>query len=326
METHLRALYDQLLAEGEAAIDRLIGERKQETVELDFKRKRDPSHGRFDDEDKRVYGKALSAFANSGGGLLIWGVNARKGDDGIDCAQAPGIPIAEIERFQSETIRFAGELLIPRHDGIIVERILSAKAVDSGYLLVQVERSERRPHRCEAKGEKQYFKRAGDSSFAMEHYDIEDAFRRISVPTLKLGIRFVPGARDGLGKLQRGNLQLYLQNQSSVTARMPYLQVINVGEANGGSTPGQEIILYTEENWLTYSGNASVAIHPGLSRTLVEYRLEFGWSSDHITTVQGVPAYGWSFAADCRFGCENSAAKAESIRLSEPNLVEMVRG
>ena len=36
----------------------------------------------------------------------------------------------------------------------------------AGYLLIEVGRSERRPHRCEF-GEKQYFKRVGDSSIAM---------------------------------------------------------------------------------------------------------------------------------------------------------------
>jgi putative SOS response-associated peptidase YedK len=67
-------LFEQLQREGEPGIDRLILERTQETVELDFKLKETSSHGGFSDGDKRTLGRAFSAFANSSGGLLIWGV------------------------------------------------------------------------------------------------------------------------------------------------------------------------------------------------------------------------------------------------------------
>jgi predicted HTH transcriptional regulator len=95
----VRELFEQLQVEGEAGIDRLVSERTQETVELDFKMKRDAQHGAFHDDDKRNLGKALSAFANSAGGLLVWGIDARR-RDGVDCAQALA-PIAEIEKFRS---------------------------------------------------------------------------------------------------------------------------------------------------------------------------------------------------------------------------------
>jgi hypothetical protein len=48
-------------------------------------------------------------------------------------------------------------------------------------LAIAVARSERRPHRNEF-GEKQYFKRIGDSSIAMEHYEIEDSLGDLRVP------------------------------------------------------------------------------------------------------------------------------------------------
>jgi hypothetical protein len=75
---------------------------------------------------------------------------------------------------------------MPRHDGIRLAAVRSEQQSGAGYLLVYVERSERRPHRCEATGEGRYFKRAGDNTFPMEHYDIEDAFRRASLPDLAM--------------------------------------------------------------------------------------------------------------------------------------------
>ncbi|HEV2606198.1 MAG TPA: ATP-binding protein [Microvirga sp.] len=319
----MRALFDQLVAEGEAGINRLIDERTPETVQLDFKLKRDPTRGRFDDDDKRVYGKALSAFANSGGGLLIWGVDARKGPDGVDCAQPPGVPIRDVEQFRSEAIRFSGDLLIPRHDGITVEQIPSAQVAGSGYLLVQVERSERRPHRSEAKGDKQYYKRAGDSSFAMEHYDIEDAFRRFTTPTLTLGIRLSPAAHDGGGRILKGRLELYLTNTSSVTARMPYLQIRDVFGVMHGSRPVPQIIQHSEGGWASYSGDASVVVHPGLSRTMVAFVIEFDWTSG--CKIDGKPTYLWRFSAECRFGCENLAAVQQALHLNERDLAQMLQ-
>lgn len=320
----MRELFDQLVSDGEAGIDRIISERTLETVQLDFKTKRTPTNGRFEDEDKKVYGKALSAFANSSGGLLIWGVDARKGPDGVDCAQAPGVPISDIEQFQVEAIRFSGDLLMPRHDGIVIASIPSAQASGSGYLLVQVERSERRPHRCEAKGDKHYYKRAGDSSFAMEHYDIEDAFRRFAVPTLKLGTRFSPGMMDGDGRILRGRLEIYLENPSSVTAKMPYLQLRGISGAGESHHRPQNVTRHSEGDWLTYSGDASLVIHPGLSRSMAAYEIEFDWSSGDCK-IQSLPAYLWGFRAECRFGCEDSPAASETIQLSQGYLIRAMQ-
>ncbi|MGE7157543.1 AlbA family DNA-binding domain-containing protein [Methylorubrum rhodesianum] len=320
----MRELFDQLVAGGEAGINRIISERTLETVQLDFKTKKNPNSGRFDDEDKKVYGKALSAFANSSGGLLIWGVDARKGPDGVDCAQAPGMPISDIEQFHAEAIRFSGDLLIPRHEGIVTAIIPCAQVSGAGYLLVQVDRSERRPHRCEAKGDKHYYKRAGDSSFAMEHYDIEDAFRRFAVPTLKLGVRFSTAMRDGQNRILKGHLEIYLENPSSMTAKMPYLQMRSIFGAGESSRRPQNMIRQGEGDWITYSGDASVVVHPDLSRTMVTFDIEFDWASGDCK-IQGKSPRLWGFRAECRFGCENSAASQETIELDEGDLVRMMR-
>ena len=64
--------YEELLAEGEAAIRQLIVDHQQENIGLDFKMKADSTHGRLTKEDKAVLAKALSAFSNSAGGLIIY--------------------------------------------------------------------------------------------------------------------------------------------------------------------------------------------------------------------------------------------------------------
>jgi predicted HTH transcriptional regulator len=38
--------------------------------------------------DKKNLAKCLSGFANSGGGIIVWGVDARKNAQGVDCASS----------------------------------------------------------------------------------------------------------------------------------------------------------------------------------------------------------------------------------------------
>ena len=44
-----------------------------ERIHVDFKEKQNRSHAKLDESDKENLGKAVSGFANSGGGVLIWG-------------------------------------------------------------------------------------------------------------------------------------------------------------------------------------------------------------------------------------------------------------
>ena len=73
--------------------------------------------------------------------------------DSVDCASELE-PIVEVAKFKSEVEQAVSQVLMPRHDGIRIEKITSPAAAGAGYLIMQVERSDRRPHRNEA-GEKQ---------------------------------------------------------------------------------------------------------------------------------------------------------------------------
>ena len=67
----MRDLYDQLIAKGEAAVAQLVTERQQENVSLEFMTKSNPAPGEPSRDDRRNLGIALSAFANSMGGLIV---------------------------------------------------------------------------------------------------------------------------------------------------------------------------------------------------------------------------------------------------------------
>jgi hypothetical protein len=271
------ALFDEILGGGEGTLERLVRDRQQEGVDLDFKAKEDPERGAASKDDLRNLGKLLSAFSNSAGGLLIWGVDARKSPgDEVDCATKL-VPIADYTRFQSDLTRAAGQLLMPRHDGIRIEAIPS-KNPGYGHVIVQVDRSERRPHMSMATNDRRYWKRAGESTFAMEHYDVEDSFKRLVVPTLEVSAAL--GFVGRWGDHHRLKITLSLHNSSSVTARFPYLFI--------DDSSGAKLDLYgLDGNHRTglpqrvgdgvrpsFEGGADEVVHPGVSRPVTNMVVE----------------------------------------------------
>ena len=261
----MRKLFDALVSEGETAIDALIADGHQESVDLEFKAKEDPKRGEASKDGIRQLGRALSAFSNSMGGVVVWGVEARKDPNtGVDCAIATN-PIASIDRFKSDFVRACSQVIMPRHDGIAVESIASVRHVSAGYLAIYVERSDRRPHRSEVSGDKQYYKRSGDSTVAMEHYDIEDSFKRLTVPTLELQWKLLSGSTVGGpgGKTYNVSIELRLLNSSSISARFPYVLIDDAGRTQPRNTAA--IVGRQDGNVFRWEAGSDIAIHPDVS-------------------------------------------------------------
>ncbi len=66
-----------------AEVHRFVAAGREEDLHLDFKIINDPTLTR---EDRKSLAMALSGFANSDGGLVVWGVEARQNPAGVDCA------------------------------------------------------------------------------------------------------------------------------------------------------------------------------------------------------------------------------------------------
>ncbi|MEO6195951.1 MAG: ATP-binding protein [Thermoanaerobaculia bacterium] len=94
-------IFDWLSAEGEKAIDELIYTRKSEELFLDFKRSADEgAGGRLNQKDRENLARALSGFANSEGGVIVWGIDCRPGKDGADIPLSK-IPLVDSAAFVS---------------------------------------------------------------------------------------------------------------------------------------------------------------------------------------------------------------------------------
>jgi Putative DNA-binding domain len=312
-------LYDQLVAGGEAAIAQLVTERRQENVSLEFKTKANPATGEPTKEDRQNLGIALSAFSNSMGGVIVWAIGAKKDVDGVDCATELQ-PIADIERFKSDVTRLVSQAIIPRHEGIFVEAIPAAKPARAGYLAIYVERSERRPHRCEF-GVGRYYKRIGDSSIAMEHYDIEDSFKRLVVPWLEVGWRISPGGGSARPDVRQVAIDIHLTNPSPVSARFYYL---SFSRFQGTRGPPQG--LYNQHRSYSgeyhFSGGADDVIHPGLNMPVAQFLTDIPVEPRDTGQCRVRRGSFPPLRITYRCGCYNSRPSEGKLSVPDDELVE----
>jgi len=76
----------------------MLGKQFENNI-LECKQKDSPGNGNIEMGDKAKFAKCLSGFANTGGGVIVFGLDARK-QDGIDEITAI-VPISELKKFNS---------------------------------------------------------------------------------------------------------------------------------------------------------------------------------------------------------------------------------
>ena len=320
----MKDLFETLRADGEAALERLCEIGASEGVQLEFKEKQSVQHGAFEKTDKRNLARTLSAFANSAGGLLVFGARARV-VDGVDSLQSLH-PIAEIDRFRSEAVSLCGQLLLPRHDGIEVCAIRSAANPGHGYLAIWVERSTRRPHQSKAPEDGQYYKRAGDSTFPMEHYDIEDAFRRVVSPELSLEAVLLSDPPRAMGQVKRCrvSVELRLTNQGAL-ARHPFLLVEHLERCiieeygvDGNMRTGLPRRLLPGK--ALYAGGVDDVLHPGIPMPITRLRIEVEGFQTQLR-IEGMAPVDFQAAARLSYGCANHPTRSMDFAVTGQDIV-----
>jgi hypothetical protein len=202
------SLLDQFNALTLTEINNFVSSQQEENLFLDFKVVNGANLSHAD--DKKNLAKALSGFANSSGGLIVWGVDARKNTQGIDCAV--GIQeIAPLPLFISRLNELTGRAVNPIVEGVQHKPITTTG--DGGFAITLVPESESIPHMAKL-GEDRYYKRSGDSFYKMEHFDLEDMFGRRKKPRLSLVARVT---------YPRDTIVIGIRNEGRGTAKAPYL-------------------------------------------------------------------------------------------------------
>jgi hypothetical protein len=166
----------------------MITDGVQESITLDYKAcgaiRLTPSADR--DHTRTEMSKDVSAFANAGGGKIIYGVTERghlPGD--IDDGYEPNRPSREwFDQIISTTIE-------PRIDGITIKQIpLSGAKAGKVIYVVDIPQSRRAPHMAL---DHRYYKRTNDRCVMMHDYEVRDVMRRQEAPDLRIEFRLPSG-------------------------------------------------------------------------------------------------------------------------------------
>ena len=246
-------------------IEAFVSEGREEDLQLDFKIVNDPS---LDKNDRRIFAKAVSGFANSVGGLIVWGVDARKNADNVDCAQAkPGIP--NLKRFLTRLNEFSGQVVNPTVVGVEHRILEMSIATDEGFAVTFVPASDAGPHMAKM-GEDRYYQRSGSNFVKMEHFQVADMFGRRPHPELRLFHRKL--GQDKFGRELRLRVQLGIENYGRGSAHAPYL-ALDLGRpfgiddfgVDGNRHHGLSLLVNARDGTSRFGGSGDCFVHPGTS-------------------------------------------------------------
>ncbi|MBN3886055.1 MULTISPECIES: AlbA family DNA-binding domain-containing protein [unclassified Nostoc] len=160
----------------EETILSMIKDKVQESLELDYKEC--PAIFPLTDKKKIELSKDVSAFANSAGGRIIYGIKENgQIPTEIDTGFDPNTLSKErLEQTINSNIH-------PRINELIIKQI-ELVTTNPGHVLYVVsipQATTRAPHQA---ADKKYYKRFNFESFAMEDYEIRDILRRATTPDL----------------------------------------------------------------------------------------------------------------------------------------------
>lgn len=194
-------------------IDKLVKLRQREHLFLEFKRTDVP----MSSTDKKNLSQVVSGFANSGGGVIIWGVGTGERTERNQAISKQ--LISDVNAFMDECESVLPEVVVPRVDGVRMKAIKSVKK--TGVVKMYVPQSDITPHRAQKLGK--YFKRYGGSFHPLEHFDLEDMFGRRQKPSLVLGLdvhsshQFSASKTDWVSRIQ---LRPWIFNEGGTTGKL----------------------------------------------------------------------------------------------------------
>ena len=154
-------------------IEQLIENEVEENIHLDYK-----SEGALEKSEKKRNEiiKDVSAFANSDGGIIIYGLTEEDN-------KPKDISYINGNAFTKEWLESIINLIQPRIDGSRIKPIRENGNIEHSIYIVKIPRSEAAPHMAR---DNKYYKRFNFMSVPMEDYEVKDVLHRIYNPKLNI--------------------------------------------------------------------------------------------------------------------------------------------
>jgi predicted HTH transcriptional regulator len=154
-------LFEKYTSDGAVSLLKSLPNSPEKTFEsdwLDFK------SGRSKDEDiKRIWSKIIGAFANSEGGVVVWGIISKKDPaTGIDAVTGLEL-VPDVFVLKSRLMELRHGACDPPVSNIKIEGLPISKDKPEGFVVCHIPESSMKPHRSEF-AERRFYLRIGDSS------------------------------------------------------------------------------------------------------------------------------------------------------------------
>ncbi|RUT35600.1 ATP-binding protein [Paenibacillus zeisoli] len=221
----------------EDEILKLVKNRVKESIHLDYK-----ACASLDlkDKTKNELSKDVSAFANSDGGLLIYGIVEQGNEpERIDEGYDPNVITREwVEQVINSRIQ-------RRIDGIRIYQVDLHKTNPGKVIyVISIPQSIDAPHMA---FDKRYYKRFNFESVPMEDYEVRDVRRRMEVSNLRVKLSLLKNADEGISRVR---LNIAVFNTSSIPAEYYAVRIlldkrINIYNENGFVKDANDDFFYT---------------------------------------------------------------------------------
>jgi hypothetical protein len=245
-------LFERVVTTGESAVDDMIRDRESENLFLDFKRSSDDGGGaRLSTTDRNNLAKAVAGFANSEGGVVIWGVDCSRDAAGADVAQFK-VPLEDPARFVSRLESAISGVTVPPHVGARSHPVVCDDG--KGFAATYVPKSDAAPH--QAAHDLRYYIRAGSSFVPAPHAVLAGLFGRRPSPNVFHNFASEPASLEG--DTIKVVVAIMVRNQGPGIATDPFLTLL-VGPAGEHSKVRVEIA--NEKAWI---GQSTFGIHLSL--------------------------------------------------------------
>jgi hypothetical protein len=149
--------------------------------------------------------KDVSAFANSSGGTLIYGITETRDKTRPPVAQSVD-PISRTD-FPKEWLEQIIQSIQPRIEGYMIHAITIDEVANSGCYVVEIPQS----HTAHQARDKRYYKRHNFTVLPMEDYEIRDVMNRRTHPRINVYLR--------IEKEKQGRFYVRLENVGRIIAR-----------------------------------------------------------------------------------------------------------
>jgi hypothetical protein len=170
-------------------VERWVFDNAEETVHLDFKTAESQA-GEPGVQDNKNLAKGISAFANTEGGLLVFGIKTKRNANKIDRADKLA-PVQNVSAFAARLESLWRDRTDPPVFGLRHMVIPASPGSGSGFVVILVPESHGGPHRVtNIQGDREmndkYYGRLGASSGVLSHRHLAAMFASRPAPRLKL--------------------------------------------------------------------------------------------------------------------------------------------